>query len=248
MLGDQHVAYYADRVIGRRRDSLGRADAGSTAAVLCRGDNSVIPHSKRQRPQSGKLVRSPALPRRRAWRFSNSYRTRQPLLSTRPASRIGALMPSGKVARAMRRPIHFAQDQSRLRSEKPIDRQYRRATIAPWLPNTTVIVTGAMMVDGLKQSPSVDNPNDGRGSSIRTPSRAYDNCLSACRRLSRAVHFRTFGRRLSRGASERRLRKLANRFTIGLSPKAAAPRLAKDCRFCQILPTGQESPTDGHCR
>lgn len=118
-----------------------------------------------------------------------------------PASRIGALMRSGEDGRAERRPIHFAQDQSRLRREKPIDRQYRRATIAPWQRNTKVTVIGAMMVYGLKAKPLHRSPQMmGGAASIRTPSRAYANCLSACRRLSRAVHFRTFGRRLSHGA------------------------------------------------
>ncbi|MBB2817117.1 UNVERIFIED_ORG: hypothetical protein GGD51_000895 [Rhizobium esperanzae] len=67
-------------------------------------------------------------------------------------------MPSGKVARAKRQPIHIAQDQSRLRREKALDRQYRRGTIAPWLRNTKVTVTGAMMVYGLKPNPSIDDP------------------------------------------------------------------------------------------
>ncbi|ANL50768.1 hypothetical protein AMC87_PD00644 (plasmid) [Rhizobium phaseoli] len=46
-------------------------------------------------------------------------------------------------------------------------------------------------------------PNDGRGSIHTHSIPCVCNCLSACRRLSRAVHFRTFGRRLLRGALER---------------------------------------------
>lgn len=113
-------------------------------------------------------------------------------------------MRSGEDGRAERRPVHFAQDQSRLRREKPIDRQYRRATIAPLQRNTKVTVTEAMMVYGLKAKPLYRSPQMiGGAASIRTPSRAYANCLSACRRLSRAVHFRTFGRRLLHGALKR---------------------------------------------
>ncbi len=75
-----------------------------------------------------------------------------------PTSRIESLMRSGEDGTAARRPVHFAQDQSRLRREKPIARQYRRATIAPWLRNTKVIVTVAMMVDGLKAKPLYLSP------------------------------------------------------------------------------------------
>ena len=46
-------------------------------------------------------------------------------------------------------------------------------------------------------------PNDGRGSIHTHSIPCVCNCLSACRRLSRAVHFRTFGRRLSDGAPKR---------------------------------------------
>ncbi|MBY5407474.1 hypothetical protein HFO98_03145 [Rhizobium leguminosarum] len=41
-------------------------------------------------------------------------------------------------AKGERLRIHFAQEQSRLRSEKPIGRQYQLLTIAPWLENNKI--------------------------------------------------------------------------------------------------------------
>lgn len=75
----------------------------------------------------------------------------------------GDLIPGAEKRRGKRQPVHIAQDQSRLRHEKPIDRQYRRAPIAPSPGNTKLSPTGAMMVYGLKATAPSITPYDGRG-------------------------------------------------------------------------------------